>query len=50
MEKEYQPGKLQDRIALRCYGAFEGNNIDVLILDLHDNNLDSWDQLNLPER
>jgi hypothetical protein len=50
MEKAYQSGKFQDRIAPRCYGAFEGKNIDVLILDLHDNNLDSWDQLKPPEQ
>ena len=49
MEKAYQSGKLQDRIAPRCNGAFEGKNIDVLILDLHDSNLDSWEQLQPPE-
>ena len=31
MEEAYQSGKLQDRIAPCCYGAFEGNNIDVLM-------------------
>ena len=50
MEKAYQSGKLQDRIAPRCYGAYEGKNIDVLMLDLHDNILDSWDQLQPPEQ
>ncbi len=48
MEKAYQSGKLQDRIAPRCYGAFEDKIIDVLILDLHDSNLDSWEQLQTP--
>ena len=49
MAKAYQSGKLQNRIAPHCYGAYEGKNIDVLMLDLHDNILDSWDQLQPPE-
>jgi hypothetical protein len=50
LEKAYRSGQLQDRIAPRCYGAFEGKNIDVLILDLHDTILDSWDHLMPEER
>ncbi len=50
MEKAYQSGKLRDRIAPRCYGAFEGKYIDVLILDLHNAVLDSWDHLKPQER
>ena len=50
MEKAYQSGKLQNRIAPRCYGAFEGKYIDVLILDLHNAVLDSWRDLKLEER
>jgi len=50
LEKAYQSGQLQDRIAPRCYGAFEGKYIDVLILDLHDTILDSWDHLTPQER
>ena len=50
LEKAYQSGQLEDRIAPRCYGAFEGKNIDVLILDLHDAILDSWDPLTPHER
>jgi hypothetical protein len=52
MEKAYQSGKLRDRIAPRCYGAFEGKNADALVVDLHNNNiiLDSWDHLNPRER
>src|SRR5260221_11489238 len=50
MEKAYQSGKLRDRIAPRCYGAFEGKYIDVLILDLHNTVLGSWDDLKLQER
>ena len=50
MEKAYQSGKLQNRIAPRCYGAFEGKYVDVLILDLHNAVLDSWGDLELEER
>jgi hypothetical protein len=50
MEKAYRSGKLQGRIAPRCYGAFQGDHIDVLILDLHDTILDSWDHLKPQER
>jgi len=41
---------LQNRIAPRCYGAFEGKYVDILILDLHNTILDSWDHLKLQER
>jgi hypothetical protein len=41
LEKAYRSGQLRDRIAPRCYGAFEGDGIDVLILDLCDGVLDS---------
>jgi hypothetical protein len=52
MEKAYQSGKLQNRIAPRCYGAYEGKYIDVLILDLHNTVqvFDSWDGFRLEER
>ena len=50
MEKAYQSGKLQNRIAPCCYGAFEGKFIDILILDLHNTVLDSWDHLKPKER
>jgi hypothetical protein len=50
MEKAHRSGKLQDRIAPRCYGAFEGRFVDLLILDLHNAVLDSWDELNPEER
>jgi hypothetical protein len=50
LEKAYQSGKLQNRIAPRCYGAFEGKHIDVLILDLHNSIPDSWDALRPEER
>ena len=50
LEEAYQSGKLKNRTAPHCNGAFEGNNVDVLILGLHDNILDPWDQLTPPER
>jgi hypothetical protein len=46
----YQSGQLRDRIAPRCYGAFEGNSTDVLILELCDGILNTWDELSTPER
>jgi hypothetical protein len=36
MEMAYQSGKLHDRITPHCYGAFEGDGIDVLVLELCD--------------
>ena len=50
LEKAYQSGQLQDRIAPRCYGAFEGKNADALILDLHHPILDSWNHLKPQEQ
>src|SRR6202795_181389 len=29
LEEAYQSGQLHDRIALRCYGAFEGIGVDI---------------------
>jgi hypothetical protein len=50
LDKAYQSGRLHDRIAPRCYGAFEGSHMDVLILDLCDGILNSWDDLSASER
>jgi hypothetical protein len=50
LEKAYQSGQLLDRIAPRCYGAFEGSGMDVLILDLCDGILNLWDDLSASER
>ena len=50
LEEAYQSGRLHDRIAPRCYGAFEGHCMDVLILDLCDGILNSWDDLSASER
>jgi hypothetical protein len=50
LEEAYQSGKLPDRIAPHCYGAFEGDTMDVLILELCDSTLGEWDELNDSER
>jgi hypothetical protein len=50
LDEAYQSGRLHDRIAPRCYGAFEGSRMDVLILDLCDGILNSWDGLSDSER
>jgi len=50
LEDAYESGQLADRIAPRCYGAFGGDYVDVLILDLYDNRLHEWDELNISER
>ena len=50
LEKAYKSGKLPDRIAPRCYGAFECKYVSVLILDLCDGVLGEWGELSDPER
>jgi hypothetical protein len=50
LDEACQSGRLHDRIAPRCYGAFEGSGMDVLILDLCDGILNSWDDLSTSER
>jgi len=50
LDQAYQSKQLQGRIAPRCYGAFEGRYMDVLILDLCDSILNSWDDLSVSER
>jgi hypothetical protein len=50
LEEAYQSGKLPYRIAPQCYGAFEGDTVDVLILELCDGTLSKWDELNDEER
>ncbi|KIM76170.1 hypothetical protein PILCRDRAFT_98772 [Piloderma croceum F 1598] len=49
LDKAHQSGQLHDRIALRCYGAFEGNGVDILILDLCNGVLNAWDELSTSE-
>ncbi|KIK09865.1 hypothetical protein K443DRAFT_127259 [Laccaria amethystina LaAM-08-1] len=39
-----------DCIAPHCYGAFEGNGVAILILDLCDGILNGWGELNDSER
>jgi hypothetical protein len=50
LDGAYQSGKICDHIAPRCYGAFEGEGVDVLILDLCDGDLNAWEELSAPER
>ena len=50
LEKAYQSHQLHDRIAPRCYGAFEGDGVIVLILDLCYGVLNEWGELSNPER
>jgi hypothetical protein len=50
LEEAYQSGKLPDRIAPHRCGAFEGDAMDVLILELCDGILGKWDELNDLER
>jgi hypothetical protein len=50
LEEAYQSGQLPDRIAPHCYGAFEGDGVDVLILELCDGILRAWAELSDSER
>ncbi|KAF8344431.1 hypothetical protein F5887DRAFT_1272389 [Amanita rubescens] len=50
LEKAYQSRQPHDRIAPHCYGAFEGDGVAVLILDLCDGVLNEWGELSDPER
>ena len=50
LEKAYQCSQLRDPIAPHCYGAFEGDGVDALILDFHDGILQTWDELSTFER
>ena len=50
LEKAYQSCQPHDRIAPRCYGAFEGDGVAVLILDSCDGVLNEWEGLTDSER
>lgn len=50
LEMAYQSGQLHDRITPHCYGAFEGDGVYVLILELCDGTLNAWNELNVSER
>ena len=50
LEKAYPKKRLLDQITPRCYGAFEGDGMNVLILELCDGILMDWDELNDSER
>jgi hypothetical protein len=49
MEAAYQSGRLHDCITPHCYGAFEGDGVNVLILDLCNSILNTWDELSTLE-
>lgn len=49
IEAAYQSKRLRDRITPRCYGAFEGDGVDVLVLDLCGGIPNSWDELSASE-
>jgi hypothetical protein len=50
LETAYHSGQLCCRITPHCYGAFKGDVIRVLILELCDATLNSWDELDIAER
>jgi hypothetical protein len=50
LEMAYQSERLRNRITPHCHGAFKGDRIDVLILELCDGVLNGWDELNDSER
>lgn len=50
LEKAYESGKLRDRITPRFYGAFKGDGIYVLILELCNDTLQSWGGLSILDR
>jgi hypothetical protein len=50
LEAAHKSGQLRDHITPQCYGAFAGDGIDVLILELGDSILMAWNELNDSER
>ncbi len=50
LEMAYHSGQLGDRITPHCYGAFEGDGINVLVLELCGDTLKSWGDLDLSEQ
>lgn len=49
IEAAYQSGRLRDRITPCCYGAYEGDDVDVLVLELCDGIPNTWDELSASE-
>ncbi|KAF8461811.1 kinase-like domain-containing protein [Russula ochroleuca] len=50
LEAAYKSGQLCDRIAPHCYGAYEGDGVNIIILGLCDGVLNAWDELSAPEQ
>ncbi|KAH9160249.1 hypothetical protein EDB89DRAFT_2249172 [Lactarius sanguifluus] len=49
LETAYQSGQLCDRVAPHCYGAFRGDGVNVLILELCSGTLKGWGELDISE-
>ncbi|KAH9051443.1 hypothetical protein EDB87DRAFT_1547880, partial [Lactarius vividus] len=50
LEIVYQSGQLHNCITPHCYGAFEGNGTNILILGLCGDTLKDWDELKFLEQ
>ena len=50
LEMAYQSGQLRNRVSPNCYGAFKDEWTNVLVLELCDRTLNSWDELNHSEK
>ena len=50
LEMAYRSGQLCNRITPHCYGAFKGDRTNVLVLELCDGTLNSWDELNISKK
>jgi hypothetical protein len=49
LENAYKSGPLRKYIALHSYGAFQGDGIDIIVLDLYDDVLNTWNEPSLSE-
>jgi hypothetical protein len=50
LEMAHQSGQLCNRVTPHCYGAFKDDRTNVLVLELCNGTLNSWDELNISER
>lgn len=49
LEEAYQSGRLRDRLTPHCHGAYSGDRLDALILELCDSTLEGWNNLSNSE-
>ncbi|KAH9043887.1 hypothetical protein EDB85DRAFT_1855365 [Lactarius pseudohatsudake] len=49
LEKAYKSGRLLDRITPHCHGAYSGDRLDALILELCNCTLEGWSDLSNSE-